>query len=271
MTKPSLSIIIPSWFKEGQDGKFGKNETYMIAAECLSRLIEVTPKELYQLIVVDNGSTLEEYDCNKVCSPREYFSWPDILIRNKENLGFAPAINQGIALANTEYIMQMNNDILVWEGFVEQMLEDFIKKEKEFSPNVGLLMPAIIKEKINFWDVLKMEKEEINMTTNAGQFGPAAEFGSCYLGRREMFIKVAQNRDGYQVLDENFQIGFGEDRWLYREIRMLGLETYRTHNVRVLHVGNLSMGKKKQEPGTREAIDKNREYLQELKDKHNIK
>ena len=131
-------------------------------------------------------------------------------------------------------------------------------------------MPAIIKEKDSFFNFLKKDKRDIDMKTNAGKFGLNAEFGSCWLAERKVLRKVSEFRDGYQVFDENFKIGFGEDRWLYREIRMLGLETYRTHNLRVLHVGNLSIGKMKKKPGVREAIDKNREYLEELKDKHKV-
>jgi GT2 family glycosyltransferase len=261
--KPLVSIVIPSWFEEGQDGRYGEDETFNIANECLKRLIEVTPKELYELIIIDNGSTFVEEEVEK------YFKNADILIRNKINLGFGPAVNQGIAVARGMFVMQLNNDILIWKGFLEQMLADFENLERS-GDKVGLLMPAIVKEKIRFWDALKMEKKDINMTLNAGKFGVGAEFGSCYLGRKETFNSIAKYRDGYQVLDENFLIGFGEDRWLYREIRMRGLETYRTHNVRVLHVGNLSMSKAKNQEGNRELILKNREYLEELKKKNNI-
>ncbi len=265
-----VSIIIPAWFEKNQNGKYGLNETYVIASQCLKRLIDVTPRELYELIIVDNGSTLTTKDIQAdIPSLEWYWEQADVLIKNKENKGFASAINQGMAKTNCKYIMQMNNDLLIWGGFLEQMLKDF-EEAKNFNPPVGLLMPAIVKEKINFWDAIKLKKEEIDMKTNAGNFGIKAEFGSCYLGEKEVFMKIAKNRDGYQVLDENFKIGFGEDRWLYREIRMLGLETWRTHNLRVMHVGGVSMSKAKRKIGTRELIDKNREYLAGLKKKYNI-
>lgn len=261
-----VSIVIPSWFTEGQHGRHYDNETFIIANECLKRLIAVTPKELYELIIIDNGSTLVADEVS------EYFSKADILIKNEVNKGFAPAINQGMAAATGEYVMPINNDVLIWEGFLEQMLSDFTLA-LSFTPPVGLLMPAIVKynkyEK-KFADVIKIEKGRVDMKSNAGRFSPGAEFGSCYLGKKEVFDKIAQNRDGYQVMDENFRHGYGEDRWLYREIRMLGMQTWRTHNTRVYHVGGVSMSKIKKQPGVREAIDKNREYLAELKLKHNI-
>ena len=270
-TKPKVSIIVPSWFRVGMDGKYGEDEVFNIANECLKRLIKVTPKELYELIIIDNGSTLKikfdaewEKNLDKVDI---YFKEANIVIRNKTNLGFAPAVNQGLNLARGEFVIVMNNDILVWENWLEIMIKDFEENEHLFNPNIGLLMPAIVKEKINFWDAIKLKKEEINMETNVGKFGDRAEFGSCYLGRKELFMEVAKNRDGYQVMDEKFLLGMGEDRWMYREIRMLGKETYRTHNLRVLHVGNVTISKI---PNRKEYTFKNREYLEELKKKHNI-
>ena len=226
---------------------------------------------MYELIIIDNGSTLKikfdaewEKNLDKVDI---YFKEANIVIRNKTNLGFAPAVNQGLNLARGEFVIVMNNDILVWENWLEIMIKDFEENEHLFNPNIGLLMPAIVKEKINFWDAIKLKKEEINMETNVGKFGDRAEFGSCYLGRKELFMEVAKNRDGYQVMDEKFLLGMGEDRWMYREIRMLGKETYRTHNLRVLHVGNVTISKI---PNRKEYTFKNREYLEELKKKHNI-
>jgi len=273
-----ISLVIPSWFEKNQNGKYGKEETFLIASECLFRLLKVINKDDTEIIIINNGSTLKdddllEHEIEDIGKYKytitEYFQNANILIENKINKGFACAVNQGINVATGEFVMQLNNDLLVWEGFLEQMIEDF-KLAETFSPPAGLLMPAIVKDKISFFDIIKMDKSEIDMQTNAGKFAPKAEFGSCYIGRKEMFMKIAKNRDGYQVLDENYKWGYGEDRWLYREIRMLGKETWRTHNLRVFHVGGLSMSKIKKQEGVREAIDRNREYLAEQKKKFNI-
>jgi GT2 family glycosyltransferase len=65
--------------------------------------------------------------------------------------------------------------------------------------------------------------------------------------------------DGF-IFDENFKLGFGEDRDLWDRIRDIGYETYRTHNVRVYHVGNMSIKKIK---NRKEFTEKNHEYLEE--------
>ena len=269
--KKVVDIIIPSWFmKEGHGGRYSKQcETFYIAAECLNRLLEVTPRELFNLIIINNGSDLKDEDVKDIehikFTPSWYWSQADILIRNTKNLGFAKAVNQGMNLARGELVMQMNNDILLYnEDWLDIMINDF-EEAKDFSKPIGLLMPALEKSRIRFPDILNLKKEDIDMP-NKGKFGAIAEFGSMWLGEKNMFMKIAENRDGYQVLDENFKL-FKDDRWLYREMRMLGKESWRTHNLRVGHVGNLSVSKRKDK---RKAIDESTEYFEKLKQEHGV-
>ena len=267
------SIIIPSWFSWNHKGKYGEHETFYIASECLCRLLNVTDKKLFELILIDNGSDLFDKDIVILDEPIRfrptwYWEQADILIKNKENLGFTKSVNQGINLARGEFVIVVNNDIIFWEGWLEQMIKDFECLEKDGTP-VGLLMPALEKSGIKFPDILNLKKEDIKME-NMGKWGEKAEFGSCFMGRKELFTQVAKNRDGYQVLDEKFGPAHGgQDRWLYREIRMLGGETYRTHNVRVGHVGCVTVGKIDKEE-RRKVNEESRQYLQELKNKFNV-
>lgn len=53
-----------------------------------------------EVIIVDNGSVDNSVDYIKNNS----FNFPIKLIENKENLGFAPAVNQAITEARYEYI-----------------------------------------------------------------------------------------------------------------------------------------------------------------------
>ena len=67
----------------------------------------------FELIIVDNGSTdgtveyLETLDNIK-------------LIKNSENKGFSAGNNQGIAMAEGEYIGFLNNDILLYPNWFEE-------------------------------------------------------------------------------------------------------------------------------------------------------
>jgi len=60
----------------------------------------------FDLIVVDNGSTDESLE-----QARSYCTRPNFtLIENGRNTGFSYAVNQGIARAQSKYVVLFNND-----------------------------------------------------------------------------------------------------------------------------------------------------------------
>ncbi len=265
--KPLVSIIIPSWFKDGQNGKYGENETIWFAWECLHRLMDVTPKEMYELIIIDNGSDdipmisknwIDQRD------PRDYFRHADVLIQNKKNLGFAPACNQGFGVARGKYIVCLNNDILVWPNWLQEILVSFQKISESEDKEPGVVMPALMKETRDANEALEIK--DIDLRANFNQFGKGAEFGSLWVMTRKIMEELKRN-DGY-VFDENFKVGFGEDRDLWDRVRGLGYETYRTHRTRVFHQGNMSMSKIEDR---RKYTTPNREYLAKKRESRNKK
>jgi len=240
MKKIKVSIIIPSWFEPGMTGRYNDiNETYMIASQCLKRLLEVTPRDLFELIIVDNGSTLKTEDVPDDWLPLEwYWDQADILIKNETNLGFGGALNQAIAKANGEFVLQLNNDILMWSDWLEEILDVF---EQPLEPPVGMVMPALEKSGRRFEEIINCKKEDIDMTINADKYGVHAQFGSCWCMKKSLLDKLYKN-DGF-YFDPQFKMLFKEDRDLYQRVYQLGLETYRAHRVRVHHVGNVSVSK----------------------------
>ncbi len=256
-TKPLVSVIIPSWFTINQSGKYGEAETFWFASECLHRLLKVTNMDEVELIIIDNGSTLTDslaltLDRDFVYSPSEYWSMADILIRNKKNLGFAPACNQGFELARGDYVCCLNNDVLVWSGWIEALLSVF--ETGDLTPPPGVVMPGLEKTHKDARDALLLEKP--NLKDNFNKTGPKAEFGSLWVSRKSILDELKQ-QDGH-VFDEGFIVGFGEDRDLWERIRGLGLETYRTHKTRVFHQGCMSMSKVQDK---KKYTDANRERL----------
>jgi|GEM_PF-4956083 len=83
----------------------------------------------FELIVIDNGST----DGSK-----EYLrSIPEIiLIENENNVGAPYGRNQGLAVARGEYIIFMDNDTIVTEGW----LEKFVNHARN-NPGIGMFGP----------------------------------------------------------------------------------------------------------------------------------
>ena len=241
--KKIVDLVIPSWFlKEGHDGKYSKYETFYIASECLNRLLKVTPRNLFNLILIDNGSDLTDDDVKGIenirFKPSWYWDQADILIKNKVNLGFGGGMNQGLALTTSEYVMQINNDVLIWSGCIEEVLNTFNQKLEK---PIGLAMPALEKSGIKFPEVLNLKKEDVDMKTNAGKWGIHAQFGSFWCIKKNL-LEELYKKDGF-YFDPQFKMLFKEDRDLYQRLYAMGYETYRNHFVRVHHVGNVSVRK----------------------------
>ncbi len=237
--KTKISIVIPNWLTE-QGGKIAKEaEAFWFLQHCIERLKKFT-KATYELIIIDNGSTVGQEFMESVA---------DKYIRNEKNLGFAVACNQGFFVCEGEYIVCLNNDIFVWEGWEDALLKTF-----DDNPDCGVAMPGLMKQTKDGRVALEVEK--LDLSSNYDKYGQGAEFGSCWMIKKEFFDEIKE-KDGY-YFDENFKMGFGEDRDLWRRVRQHGKETFRTHRTRVFHQGNITIGKIE---NRKQYTLPNREYL----------
>ena len=97
----------------------------------LDSLNKITYKNL-EIIVVDNGSELEDYEKLK-----KYCKGMDI-IRIVDNVGFAGANNRGIIKSKGDFILSINNDIIVPEDFLDPLI-----KKLQDNPDYGVVCPKI--------------------------------------------------------------------------------------------------------------------------------
>ncbi len=111
MNKPILSIIIVSY------------NTADITVNCLKSILadkglKTTP---YEIIVIDNNSSddslkkIEAFKKSNDCSL--------IIIKNKENVGFGKANNQGIKIAQGNYLLFLNSDTIILHSAISQSLD----------------------------------------------------------------------------------------------------------------------------------------------------
>lgn len=86
--------------------------------ECIESINRFTP-ESHEIILVDNNSTdgTSQWLRQLVHQHANYK-----LIENKRNKGFSKGCNQGIQAASGEYILLLNNDVVVTEGWLSNML-----------------------------------------------------------------------------------------------------------------------------------------------------
>ena len=89
----------------------------------------------YELIIIDNGSRLPLQEADKMHDLIWAFTSPwgpeNIrVIRNEKNEGYARANNQGMAIAEGEFLVFMNNDVVVGPGWLEKMIETYYHHPK---------------------------------------------------------------------------------------------------------------------------------------------
>ncbi|MDR0948506.1 MAG: glycosyltransferase family 2 protein [Lachnospiraceae bacterium] len=93
---------------------------------CLHSLLAL-PEQDFSVILVDNGSTDESV-------PFVTQQYPTIqIISLPSNKGFAYAVNRGIEAAHTPYVILLNNDTIVCNGFVKYLLNAIRKDPHCFS------------------------------------------------------------------------------------------------------------------------------------------
>lgn len=100
--------------------------------KCVDSILNHT-QHPYEIIFVDNGSTdgTKRYLRNLIQKHTNFK-----LIANKKNRGFAAGNNQGVGQAKGEYVMILNNDVLVPDGWLESMVNCLEKDEK-----IGMVGP----------------------------------------------------------------------------------------------------------------------------------
>lgn len=103
---PLVSIVIPV---------FNRIE---FTQKCLDAIAKNTPARMYEIVIVDNGSTDGTGEALK--------GLPDHVVRvvsNKENVGFSKACNQGAQAAAGTYVLFLNNDTEPKPGWLEPLIE----------------------------------------------------------------------------------------------------------------------------------------------------
>lgn len=95
---------------------------------CLRSVQRAADEAAIEIIVVDNASTDKS-----VVSVKSQFKWVKI-IENKQNLGFATALNQGIRESVTEFVLALNPDAMLVRDSLRRALD-----LTQLTPEVGVL------------------------------------------------------------------------------------------------------------------------------------
>ncbi len=209
--------------------------SWPLSLRCL-RSLHATGYEDFEVVIVDNDRL----------EPPE-IPYPVRLIRNDENLGFAKACNQGIAVSEGDLVVLINPDSVVEEDFFLQVEAFF-----DGNPTVGAAGPRVLEPdgrlQLTARRELSMSSSLLGRTSLLTRLFPKSSLvknqfpavteltrptavdwvaGACMVVRRRTLEEV-------RPLDERFFMYF-EDADLCRRVRETGWSVYYLPQVEVVH------------------------------------
>ncbi len=168
---------------------------------------------------------------NKIFSERFKF------IRCDRNLGFAAGNNLGISEAKGDYILLMNNDIVVTPHWLARLL-----RVAEMKPEIGIVGP--VSNYVSGPQQVKEITYDVNSLKNLNQFAKswarknehhAKPFwrvvGFCMLIKREVISRIGG-------LDERFGLGNFEDDDFCLRAKLAGFESWIAEDCFIHHFGS---------------------------------
>lgn len=140
---PLLTIVIPT---------AGAGRPLLETA--LVELESVTDSSRTNLIVIDNASIDDTFDYLQQLQGRKFMNIQ--VVTNKSNRGFGASVNQGIELADTDFVWVMHNDLYPEEGAADTLMEILRN-----NPDVMLAAPMIDQTSNPAQQLLEDEEAEL--------------------------------------------------------------------------------------------------------------
>lgn len=198
---------------------------------CLEALYAQKDAECgFVVLVVDNGSVDQ--------SPRQAQErFPMVRwICLKENTGFCHAVNLGIQAAQTEYVILLNNDTKVYEGFVQNLYNAIEGDERIFSVSARMLQwnqPDLMDDGGDRYCALGWAYARGKGKPAASYDKPAEVFSACggaAIYRKSIFEKIGYFDELHFAYLEDLDIGY--------RARIFGYRNLYEPSARVLHFGS---------------------------------
>lgn len=215
--------------------------------KCLNSVFADSPSLSREVIVVDNASA---------DGSRELLAekWSHVnAIVNDDNVGYAPACNQGLRVATGRYKLALNSDAFIDKDVLAKMVEfmdthtDVAAVGPKLLNSDGSLQLECARLKPTFWSNLvtftplyrlrrlrryahRYETDEFYTSTNRAQ----VLLGACILFRTSMLDEIG-------LLDERLILNCDDVEWCARANEM-GYPVMYYPEVQVVHLGGESRG-----------------------------
>jgi len=203
----------------------------------------VTP---YELIVVDNGSTVELGGVvwSELC---------DKYIRNETNLGVSKAWNQGIKAATGDYICIVNSDIQVFDFWLEDLLDSL--------KYVDLAMAYPMYDAPYARGQEAFKRREVWAAKKPSEYLKDFHDFSCVVGSKQVFEVVGP-------FNETINLAYSEDTDFKMRMRVKRMVFKADHRVNIHHVASATSYtlKKQNLIDLNKIMDENKKYVKDLWD-----
>lgn len=197
-----------------------------------------------EIIIIDNAST--DASCDLI---EEYINSPsykiDIkLIKNDKNLGFAPAVNQGIRLAKSELIYSVNNDVELEFNTIETLIQS-MKRSIEEGKNPFSIQSKMIQHHNR--SLIDDAGDEYNLLAYTKKLGDGSPIDN-YNEKREIFSSCAGAAlyrksilEKIGLFDDNF-FAYVEDIDLSFRAQINGYRNFLEPQSIIYHYGSATSG-----------------------------
>lgn len=222
------SIIVPCW------------NQLEFTRHCVAALKRHT-RAPWELVVVDNGST--DGTGVYLAGVQDALSNPVTIIANSTNRGFPAAVNQGLRQARGGYLVLLNNDVVVTDGWLDQLVALAMVQagaEAVDGRGVGLVGPmsnyaappqwvenAPYRDLDEMHDFARRWRDD-----HRGRWFTTTKLsGFCLLMKRAVYEMIGG-------LDERFGLGLFDDDDLAQRARQAGYELAVAGDLFVHHYGS---------------------------------
>jgi len=199
-----------------------------LTRECLNSVLEKSDYPDLEIILVDNAST----DGTPQYILEMALKHPEIRpILNSENIGFAAGNNVGLSAATGDYLVLLNNDTVVTEGWVMTLVRHFQSR-----PGLGLLGP--VTNNIGNEARIKTDYDKIDQMPSAVLGYTLSNMGRVYPMSNAAFFCAMMPRSTYEQcgpISEDYGRGFFEDDDYCRKVEAAGLQIGCAEDVFVHH------------------------------------
>lgn len=241
LPKPLASIVILTYNNLG------------LTRACLDSVERFTEHACYEVIVVDNASADGTRDfLQQWAGTRQ----DRIIVLNDDNRGFAAGNNQGLALARGEYLVMLNNDTEVTQGWLPTLMSHL-----RHDPLLGMVGP--VTDNIGNEARIRLKFHNADEMRCKARTYTLAHMGEAIPIRTLAFFCVMLPRQVYEKIgpiDESYGQGFFEDDDYCRRVEQAGWKIACAEDVFVRHHLSASFGKLGK--GRQELMKRNRKIYE---------